>query len=701
MKNRKSILELVLISFIALFLELAIIRWLSSEIRIFAYFKNLPLMAAFLGFGIGFFLHAQSARIFPWFPRLACLLIFIIAGASVLGITHVIFADPREFFLLGTGFGDHDTQSIRPLLLTVKAVFVIVSIFFLTMATFAALTSKVGELLNQMRPLDGYSLNVMGSLFGIVVFSLISYLEWPPVLWLILIFVPLLYFYRRHMKMTVIYFLASITITFVAGYTNPAVWSPYYRISVQNTSLLYNHESKGITVNYDGFQGINNLSRQHLSQLPERVQGYFTRHYNIPYSLSERKIESVLILGGGAGNDAAAAIRNGATDIDVVEIDPVIARMGYDLHPERPYESKKVHLHIDDARSFLQKTKKHYDLIVFATLDSHTVFSSLSSLRLDNFVFTKESLACARRMLNPGGGIAINFFVTKPWLFFRHFNTVKEVTGMKPLVYADYAIQDEALLLAGDLFDSNNDPGITNYLHVSAPEDNPVVHSTTDDWPFLFLEKKGIPFHYLLPLFVIFAFSFIPVRISQIRISDIDWHLFFMGAAFFLIETKAVTTLALIVGSTWIVNSVVFSAVLIMILLANLLAGRLSFLSFPVLYTVLLASLLVNFFFSFDSLNQFDWIIRVMTGGFIISIPFFAAALIFAKAFSVVRSPSISLASNILGSLVGGMLEYLDMWTGLRWLNLIALILYGLSFIFLYTKMTSNKLYIKDLLYPR
>ena len=53
-KSKRTFRELFLLSFIALFLELAIIRWLSSEIRIFAYFKNLPLMATFLDFGRGF-----------------------------------------------------------------------------------------------------------------------------------------------------------------------------------------------------------------------------------------------------------------------------------------------------------------------------------------------------------------------------------------------------------------------------------------------------------------------------------------------------------------------------------------------------------------------------------------------------------------------------------------------------------------------
>jgi len=634
MRFKKSSWELLLISFIALFLELAVIRWLSAEVRIFAYFKNLPLMAAFLGFGIGFFLHKKSDSIFPWFPMLACLLIFIIAWASRLDITHLVFVtDPEQFFLLGGWHREHGAKSIVPLFHTVKAIFVIVFLFFLIMATFATITSKVGELINKETPLAGYSINVLGSLMGIVGYSVVSYLEWPPVIWLIFVFLPMLYFYGNHLRFSLVYFFAAIAFTLIAGRSDPAIWSPYYRISLLTAPLQYDPSFKGVNINHDGFQTIKDLSDRNLSQAPEEFRKKHIRHYNIPYCLSKRRIESVLILGGGAGNDAAAALRNGANTVDVVEIDPAIARIGRELHPERPYSSEKVHLYIDDARSFLQKTKKKYDLVIFAGLDSHTVFSSLSSLRLDNFVFTEESLLSARKTLNPGGGIAIDFIITKKWLFLRHYYNLKEVMGKDPLVYGTKV---SAIFLAGDIFDNNRNPGITNYFPLETPTGPPTVEPTSDDWPFLFLEKRGIPFHYLLPLFIIFILSFIPLRISRIGVRDINWHLFFMGAAFLLIETKAVTTLALIFGSTWMVNSVVFSAVLMMILLANLLAGRLSFLSFTSLYLGLFATLLFNYFFSFDTLNQFEWNIRVLSGGFIIGLPLFFAALIFAKAFAVV-----------------------------------------------------------------
>ena len=124
-------------------------------------------------------------------------------------------------------------------------------------------------------------------------------------------------------------------------------------------------------------------------------------------------------------------------------------------------------------------------------------------------------------------------------------------------------------------------------------------------------------------------------------------------------------------------------SILYPILVANLLVDRFGKWRFSVLYTGLFIALLFNFWFSFDVLNQYTWYLRVIAAWIIITLPIFFAALIFAKAFAVVDNPSKALAANLFGSLVGGLLEYLDMWMGLRWLNIIALVLYALSVIFL------------------
>ena len=673
--------ELLTLSFISLFLELVIIRWLSAEVRIFAYFKNLTLMAAYLGFGLGFLMQDKTDKWFPWFPRFLCYLCITIAGAAGLGITHVIFVDPRQYFLLGVAFGDHANHSVPSLLLTAKAIVVMVTLFFLVVAVFAALCTKLGELFNRQRPLVGYSINIGGSLLGIVGFSFVSYLQWPPFLWLVVAFLPLIYFYRTRLRLVTLYLGAALAFSAYVYLVYPAFWSPYYRISLHPAKTDNPFEIQ-LAVNYDGFQAIQDMSLGHIARWPLQVQRSYNRHYNLPYCISKRKIDSVLILGGGAGNDAAAALRNGATHIDVVEIDPVIAELGRKLHPERPYDSRKVNLHIDDARSFLQKTRQFYDLVVFATLDSHTVFSSLSSLRLDNFVFTRESLQTAKSRINPGGGIAINFFNTKPWLSQRHLNTLKETMGSEPLVYESSSNQ-EILLLAGDCFDPMRDLGITDYQPVRPVFTEGFVESTSDDWPFLFLENRGIPFHYLLPLGVIFLISLAGVSQSPLKFDEVNWHMFLMGAAFLLVETKAVTTLALLFGSTWMINSIVIGAILVMILLANWIIDWRGHLSFTVLYLMLFMALALNYGLSLGFVNQYEWITRVLLGGLITGLPVLFASLIFAGAFSRVALPSQALAFNLLGGLLGGMLEYLDTWLGLRALNLVALGLYALSWLFL------------------
>lgn len=681
-KPKKNYIDLLSLSFISLFLELAIIRWLSSEIRIFAYFKNLPLMAAFLGFGIGFWLHEKSDRLLLWFPRCFLCLVILIAMASRLGITHVIFLDPRKYFLLGAGFGDHEAQSLPSIFKTIKGLVVMVGIFFLVVTTFATLTAKLGAYLNQEKPLIAYSINVAGSLLGIVGFSLISYAQWPPFAWILFVLVFLFPFYSGNKKLATIYFFGAVAVSFCTTIVDQAIWSPYYRIGLSkiNQSLTM------LTVNYDGFQSIQDLSQEYVARFSEQSQKEFSRHYNIPYSLSIKKIESVLILGGGAGNDAAAALRNGAKSVDVVEIDPAIARIGQKFHPEKPYANGYVHVYIDDARSFLERTNNKYDLVIFATLDSHAAFSSLSSLRMDNFVFTKESIQAVKSKLNPNGGIAINFFAIRPWLSQRHFNALIQEMGPPVLTYGS-PTNDEVILLAGKLFDPDHPLGMTNYHVIQPPFTEENIEATSDDWPFLFLVKRGIPFHYLLPLLIILFLAIIPLRMAKLPFREIDWHLFFMGAAFLLIETKAVTTLALIIGSTWLVNSIVIGSILFAILIANLIVGRIPNVGYTFFYAWLIAAVVFNFLFPFGTLNKYGWSTRLLSSGIIIGLPIFFAALIFAKSFAVVESPSKALAANLLGALVGGLLEYLDMWTGLRSLNIVALVLYVLSAFFLFLQI--------------
>lgn len=167
--------------------------------------------------------------------------------------------------------------------------------------------------------------------------------------------------------------------------------------------------------------------------------------------------------------------------------------------------------------------------------------------------------------------------------------------------------------------------------------------------------------------------------------------MFFMGAAFLLVETKAVTTLALLFGSTWMINSIVIGAILVMILLANWIIDWRGHLDFTVLYLLLFLALALNYGLSLGFVNQYEWTTRMLLGGLITGLPVLFASLIFAGAFSRVALPSQALAFNLLGGLLGGMLKYLDTWLGLRALNLVALGLYALSWLFLRKRLQPVK----------
>jgi hypothetical protein len=64
-------LRLFALSFLALFLELTIIRWVPGSVKLVAYYANLMLMSSFLGIGLGSMLAERGGKLVRWFPA-AC-----------------------------------------------------------------------------------------------------------------------------------------------------------------------------------------------------------------------------------------------------------------------------------------------------------------------------------------------------------------------------------------------------------------------------------------------------------------------------------------------------------------------------------------------------------------------------------------------------------------------------------------------------
>ena len=279
------------------------------------------------------------------------------------------------------------------------------------------------------------------------------------------------------------------------------------------------------------------------------------------------------------GNDTAYALERGVSHIDAVEIDPAIIHIGKKYHPQRPYDSKKVNVIQNDARNFIQHTKNKYDLIVYGMLDSHSSLSGRGGIRLDSYVYTVESFKEARKTLTNDGYLSLSFNLSEAPLGLKIYAMLTEAfDGKEPLVITHYRentdqfqMQPYAFLI-GKNIDKNfkiKNPDVSYTSFFSNESELAKVISVSHRFT---LFRDIWPKSYIFIIFLIFLSSFFLIhRINPINKSNFSPVCFFLGAGFMLVETKGITELALVYGSTWFVVSIVIACVLIMAYLANLL----------------------------------------------------------------------------------------------------------------------------------
>lgn len=664
--QRSELAKLFLASFLALYFELLIIRYLSTEIRTFAYLKNLPLIASFLGIGLGMILGKPGQRLVRAFPFVAATLFLLIRYAAPLHLTHISVQTPDYYV-----WGDFLVGGV-PFLLTALYLILLVAVLALIVAFFVVLGGIVGQHLKDVAPLRGYGVNLAGSLAGVAVFTALSFLDAPPVYWLLiglLLIVP--FFYQQ--KLALLLFAVILVATGLPD--RNTWWSPYYRIDLYAVPVPGAPPSYLLTVNHDYHQKMVDLSPDFMAKHPDQE---LNRSAFINYELPYRLVADpgrVLILGAGTGNDVAAALRHGATHVDAVEIDPVIQEIGRKYHPEHPYFSSRVSVHVNDARAFLKTTSDRYDLIVFGYLDAHTLISSYSSLRLDNYVYTLESFQEARKLLTDHGSLIVAFASGRSFVSDRMYATLEKAFAAPPVTYWTGYDTTGVVFVEG--------PARTHPLQdlprfTPDPENLANTTVATDSWPFLYLASRRIPISVLVGLVAFMLGAYIVLRDTGAlpwRSHREYFHLLLLGAGFLLLETKGVTDLALLFGSTWIVNAVVIAVFLTMALVANAVAIVRPIprkLSFAVLFLILGIGILLPYSF----LNGAPLGVKILGSGLLVGLPVFFSGLIFSDCFRSVTNPSEALGMNLFGAMIGGMLENLVMIGGTAILGVIAVLLY-------------------------
>ena len=208
----------------------------------------------------------------------------------------------------------------------------------------------------------------------------------------------------------------------------------------------------------------------------------------------------------------------------------------------------------------------------------------------------------------------------------------------------------------------------------------PLTSSTpaTDDWPFLYLDGRSFPTVYLLALGMVALFALIgTVGLAPRKtLRRFDWHMFFLGMAFSLLEIKSLTTFSLLFGNTWLVNSLVFFAILSSVLLAILANRYFAFKHIGIFYLLLFGILLLNILLPPEALLLNNPVMRYILASLLAFAPVFLANIIFSNSFRDSETGDIAFASNLNGIMVGG-LEYLSMLIGYRLLLLPVIVFYA------------------------
>jgi SAM-dependent methyltransferase len=708
-------LRLFLVGFLVLFLELACIRWFAATVTFLQFFSNVTLIACFLGISCGCMAARARRDWLALFPLLA--LGTVVAALSMralydhwsgLAIDVGNQASPQEVFF-GTEYRHPDVATfVVPIELIVAVFFVLIALLFV------GLGQTLGKSLDAYPDrVAAYSLNIGGSLAGILGFSALSLAQAPPAVWFLAVAVGTGWLLRETGALTAPRIVALALLP--AMVTLPALqaaknhvdlrWSPYYAV--------YHDRANGtITVNSIGHQQMVSFARAGSP-------------YSLVHLLQQRSggpaFHDALVIGAGSGNDLAHALRFGVDRIDAVEIDPVIQSIGFESHPDRPYQDRRVAAHLDDGRHFLRTTDRRYDLVVYALVDSLMLHSGYANIRLESYLFTQEAFADIERVLKPGGVFVTYNFFRQGWIVDRVAAMSEAAFGCKPIVLAlpfqetlrssdpaGFAMviggcneRIAAAFAAHPRFELNDIPSKnlevdgfrTDSASRAAGGFRPIAPATlvrdegapsfaTDDWPFLYLHGRLIPdltvrsTLLLGGLGLLLVWLFLRKDPAGIRI---DGRMFFLGAAFLLLETRAVVQLALLFGSTWSVNSLVFAAVLVLILLANLYVLWAPPVALGWHYAALLLLLGVGILVPADVFLGGGILWRTAVPCALALGPMFFAGAIFARSFREAADPDQAFGANIAGSVVGGFSESFSMLVGFRYLLLVAVAFYLLS----------------------
>jgi spermidine synthase len=694
--------SVIVVAGLSLFLELVLIRWEAGIFAVFALYKNFALLSCFCGLGIGYAKARDKQLSLPGsLPMIMLLLlVFSVLRYGIGDIGNMMFQvvpvreEASVFYLVdpNVSFAAYFVRSV-PVYFLLAATFVLNTLVLLPIGQFC------GNLMQRMQPLASYGYNLLGSIGGVCLLFALSWVWAGPAIWFGLAVAAVAYFQLVSRSARRIAFGFAIGCVMLAAWPiTPLVqtiYSPYQVIerATQSNGLM------DLLVSGSYYQQVFNLSLANPERETDRTLKRIVGYYELPFKTA-RSVGRVAIVGAGSGNDVASALRNHAGHVDAVEIDPAIRDLGLENHPEHPYQDPRVSSIINDARNFFRTTTTSYDAIVYGVLDSHIVVSHGANMRVDSFVYTKEGMRDAFDHLKKGGLMSVSFALPNVLMGEKVFQILKSLPNSGPpvAVLTGYnnnntttfmVSKNAAVVLPLGFMTTHQLTDVTSRYMATSMK---TLDLPTDDWPFFYLEKKMYPQTYLMLLALVLGIAFFLVRglLPSQTWQPSMLSFFFLGGGFMLVETKAITELGLLFGNTWQVVAITIVSVLVMAYLANIFAARLTrqvlAFAFPGLFAILLTGYVVAVHGSISAsdLPEKILLVAILVG------PLFFSGIVFSTLLKGTENISAAMAYNLMGAMLGGALEYNSMRFGFSFLYLIALGLYGLAWLAMYSYLVPS-----------
>lgn len=700
----KSSLPLIfLVSVVTLYIELLFIRWIGTEINIFAYLQNTVLIVCFLGLGLGCFRSKEKLKLEEALISLLILVVLLSFPLThqALGKISLLLSTMDDLLIWQRLTAETTLSKVCYVLFGLVMTYLIMTLLARVFVPLGQITGRLMDTYPQT--LKAYSVNILGSLLGVWIFVAFGALKLPPPIWCVMAMAGLAatvwkFSSKRvwHLALVGIIALIPLIVSPDQGFLL-TLWSPYQKLALKETAHP-SSEFSGylITVNNTGYQGMIDMPK--TSHAPETrnltIKGF--SQYDLPFLISPGA-KSFLIVGAGSGNDVAGAVRHGVQDITAVEIDPAIIALGKKYHPEKPYARSNVTIINDDARSFFFRTDKRFDIISFGLLDSHTT-TAMTNARLDHYVYTRESIERAKSLLSEDGLMFLTFEVQKSYIADRIAGVLRQVFGHEPLAFivpfTPYG-WGGVMFIAGNLDKAHHAISVNRSLNGIISEWNAkrsvalsyTTNLGTDNWPYLYLRHPRIPLLYFFLAVLSLALLYVeakrlhsgPLKETLGQWDKTSWHFFFLGAAFLLLEVQNISKASVVLGNTWHVNAIIISSILAMVLLANLATYLFPKIKIELVYVLLVATCAALYFFDLSSLASLPYHIKAPLTGLITTFPMFFSGIAFIRSFEATKRKDHALGANLFGSLVGALLQSVSFISGIRFLLVLVALFYGMA----------------------